>query len=233
VIMIPDDERWDDYHKKTHNPEEPHSLYAEEKEKLFPRGCLVVELGGGTGSDSLYFLKQGHSVVILDISDFALKTATERAAKENLGQRLATRQVDFGLHQIPIKESSVEIVYSRISLHYFGSKHTTKLFSEIYKMLKPGGTAYLTFKSPEDVEEMDYLRNVGVEYEENVFIENGQLRSRFSINQLTNMLTNARIPSFEVKPQKETLRDYTGYESTLLVNEVIINKSPVVGVQTS
>ena len=80
---------------------------------------------------------------------------------------------------------------------------------------------------------MDYLRNVGVEYEENVFIENGQLRSRFSINQLTNMLTNARIPSFEVKPQKETLRDYTGYESTLLVNEVIINKSPVVGVQTS
>lgn len=222
--MIPDEVRWDEYHKKTHNPEEPHSLYAEEKEKLFPRGCLVVELGGGTGSDALYFLKQGHSVVILDISEFALKTATERAAKENLGQRLATRQVDFGLHQLPIKNSSVDVVYSRISLHYFGTKHTTKLFGDVYHILKPSGTAYLTFKSSEDVAELDYLRNVGVEYEENVYIENGQLRSRFSTDQLKNMLTSAKIPGFEVNSKKETLRDYTGYESTLLVNEVIIKK---------
>lgn len=224
--MISDDERWDEYHKKTHNPEEPHSTYAEEKEKLFPRGSLVVELGGGTGSDALYFLKQGHSVVILDISDFALKKAQERAVKENLSQKLAVRQVDFGMHQLPVKESSVDVVYSRISLHYFGSKHTAKLFRDIVHMLKPGGVAFITFKSPEDAGEMDYLRNVGVEYEEGVYIENGQLRSRFSVEQLKQILTNAQVPSFEVVPYKETLRDSTGYESMLLVNEVTIRKVP-------
>lgn len=223
--MISDGERWDEYHKKTHKPEEPHSSYAEEKEKLFPRGSLVVELGGGTGSDTMYFLKQGHSVVLLDISDFALKKAQERASKLNLSQKLAIRQIDFGLHQVPIKESSADIVYSRISLHYFGSKHTTKLFRDILHMLKPGGVAYITFKSPEDVVEMDYLRNVGVEYEEGVYIENGQLRSRFTIEQLKQILTKAGIQNFEVNPYKETLKDSTGYESTLLVNEIIIKKN--------
>src|SRR4030042_2573489 len=192
--MQDDATRWDLIHKKSHKENEWHSVYAEEKEKLFPRGSLVVDLGSGTGADALYFLKQGHSVIALDISSFALSVLKERAKEENFSTKLATQTADFGLHALPVKDSSVNIAYSRISLNYFGAKQTTKLFADIYRILKPSGAAYLSFKSPDDVAEMDYFQKRSVVYESNVFIEGEMLRSRFSIVQLTQMLKNAGIP---------------------------------------
>ena len=221
--MIADDIRWDEYHKKIHHPEELHSNYAEEKEKFFPRGSMIAELGGGTGADALYFLKKGHSVVLFDISEFALKIAKEKSVKVGLSEKLATRKVDFGLHQLPIKENSIDIVFSRISLNYFDAEHTKKLFRDIFFVLKPGGTAYLTFKSPDDINEIEYFKNAGYEYEENVYIENGQLRSRFTKAQLEKMLSGAEIASFDVNSINEVLKA-NGHQTTLRLNEIVIRK---------
>lgn len=223
--QLDDVKRWDAIHQKTYQEEEAPSFYALEKEKLFPRNSLIVELGGGSGNDALYFLKQGHSVVILDISEFALKIAKDKAASLQVGSNLAIRQVDFGLHKLPITDSSIDIGYSRISLHYFDADHTSKIFADIYKMLKPGGSAYLTFKSPEDKKEMEYLQNTAVLFEPNVYIENGQLRSRFTKDQLEAMLLNAGIQEGQVIPYREELpRDSSENNPVLYLNEIIFNK---------
>lgn len=220
-----DKKHWDVIHQKNLQPEESHSKYAEEKEKLFPKNCVVIDLGGGTGADAMFFLKQGHSVVVLDISEFALNITQERAKKLNLSEKLVARQVDFGLHDIPLKNDSVDVVYSRISLHYFPTDQTTKIFKDVYRLLKPGGKAYLTFKSPEDQNEMAFLKDNSVEYEPGVFITNGQLKSRFSIEQLKNILRSAGIPNFQVSLYKESLgTGEGGVEHILLVNEIVIQK---------
>jgi len=185
--------RWDQIHQKNYKDDENHSVYAEEKEKLFPRGAMIVELGSGTGADAVYFLKQGHSVIAMDISAFALQKLEERAEKEGLSKKLKTFQVDFGLQDIPIKENSVDVVYSRISLNYFGARQTTKLFRDIYKILKPGGTAFLSFRSPDDVNEMEYLERTSTLYEPNVFIEGDMLRSRFTVEQCKRYFFQKRI----------------------------------------
>jgi ubiquinone/menaquinone biosynthesis C-methylase UbiE len=224
--MLDDSQRWDLIHQKTFNEEETHSKYAEEKEKSFPRKSIVVDFGGGMGSDAEYFLQKGHSVVILDVSQFALEKAMERAKKTNLADKLVCKQVDFGLHQLPIKENSIDIAYSRISLNYFGKNHTTKLFQDIYKMLKPGGHAYLTFKSPKDETEMKYLEDNASVYEPGVFIDNGLLKSRFTVEQLKQMLTDAGVPKFNVNPLSEDLSTHKeGHNPVLLVNEVVIEKT--------
>lgn len=223
--MLDDATRWDLIHKKTQSDSQVASNYAEEKEVLFPRGSLVVELGAGTGADALFFLRKGHSVVALDISEFALKQLQENANKENFSKKLVVRKVDFGLHDLPIKDASVDVVYSRISLNYFDSDHTTKLFGDIYKILKPGGVSYLTFKSPDDSEEMQYLGKTAVIFEPNVYIDNGMLRSRFSKEQLEIMLKGAIISSFEVKKYQEDLSSRgEGHKSILFVNEVTFTK---------
>jgi len=224
--MLDDAKRWDVIHQKTHKDSLELSAYAKEKEKLFPRGSLVIELGGGTGADASYFLKQGHSVVLLDISAFALKKAVEKAKKLKVVEKLVVKQVDFGLHKLPIKDNSVDIVYSRISLNYFGSNHTTKLFIDIYKMLKVGGIAYLTFKSPDDENEMKYLTNSAILYEPNVYIENDQLRSRFTVDQLKAMVQKAGISEFSVEPHQELVSGSgEDQQSTLFVNEVVFTKT--------
>lgn len=224
--MIDDVKRWDLFHQKTYKERVSHSKYAEDREKFFPRGSIVVDMGGGTGSDTLYFLRKGHSVVLLDISGFALKKARERAEKEGLEKSLVTKQVDFGLHNLPIKPDSVDIVYSRVALNYFGSHHTTKLFRDIYEILKPGGKAFLALESPENKDEMEYLEKMASVYEPNVFIENGQLISRFTQDQLREMLIVAQIPEFKLNRYKEDMsyRPETN-RKWLILNEVVIEKS--------
>jgi ubiquinone/menaquinone biosynthesis C-methylase UbiE len=224
-MVVSEAAHWDTIHQKSHRGTESHSQYAQEKEKLFSRGSLVVDLGSGSGSDAMYFAKNGHSVILLDISAFALQKAKERAVREGLADKIATRQIDFGLHDLPVKTSSVDIVYSRISLHYFESSHTAKLFRDIYRMLKSGGTAYLTFKSPKDEVEMNYLTNRATRFEDNVFIENNQLRSRFTPAQLQNILTKAGIESATVNEIEETIMGADNAPvGTLHLNEVIITK---------
>ena len=223
--MADDAKHWDAIHQKIYKQNEWHSSYAEEKEKLFPRNSLVVDIGAGTGADALYFLKSGHSVVALDISEFALKITQERSKEAGLSKNIVTKQVDLGLHSIPVKDSSVDIVYSRISLNYFGRKQTTSIFKDIYRVLKTDGFAYLSLKSPDDAVEMEYLEKGASLYEENVFIEGGMIRSRFTVAQLEKMLKDAGIQKYEGKPHQENLGEKAeGHHPILHVNEVTFKK---------
>ena len=226
--MLPDDSHWDEVHKRLHKEraDEGHSHYAEEKEKLFPRNCLVAELGGGTGADAVYFLKQGHSVILLDISSFALEVAKNRAGDLGLTEKLVTRQVDFGMHDLPLKDESVDVVYSRISLNYFGEKHTAKIFKDVSRILRRGGVSYITFKSPDDVEEMEFLKDNAVVYEPEVYIQGNQLRSRFSSNHLQEILQTADILGAKVTPYKEELSEHKeGHHPMLYTNEISFKKN--------
>ena len=225
-MVDPDDaKRWDITHERTHKEHFGPSVYVQEKEKLFPRSAVVCELGGGTGADAAYILKNGHSVILLDISEFALKVAQKEAQEAKVAERLKVVHTDFGLNALPISDSSVDIVYSRISLNYFGRKQTTILFTDIYRILKPKGRAYLTFKSPEDAKEIEYLEKTATVYELQVFIDRGQLRSRFTKEQLEGMLKQAGITDFGVTPYHEDLGPgEKGGGQVLYVNEVIFTK---------
>jgi ubiquinone/menaquinone biosynthesis C-methylase UbiE len=223
--MLDDEKRWDELHKKLRGDGQSHSRYAQEKEKLFPRNSLVVELGGATGEDAEYFIRKGHSVVLLDISSFALMEAEKRIKKAALSEKLVTRQADFGLHKLPVKDQSCDVVYSRISLNYFPRDHTAKIFKNIYSVLKPQSKAYLTFKSPDDKDEMQYLKRACSEYEPGVYIDGGQLRSRFTVSDIKGLLEKAGIGDFHVHPYKEVLKqEEKGHENVLLLNEVVFTK---------
>lgn len=221
-----DSDRWDAVHKRLHQEkqEEPHSQYAEKAEKEFPENSIIAELGGGSGHDAIYFLSQGHSVVLLDISQFALSKAEERAKKHGYESRLIVKQADFGLNKLPIKDNSIDIVYSRISLNYFGSERTAVVLHDIYRTLKDGGQAFLTFKSPEDAVEMEILEETATEYEPGVYIQGGQLRSRYTTEQLEKILKMAKIDKYSVEPHKEELPEIKGHKPILYVNEIRFTK---------
>jgi len=223
--MVSDSDRWDLIHKKNQTDPESHSKYAEEVEKLFPRGSLVVDIGSGTGLDAMYFLKMGHMVIALDISQFALETLIKKAEYLGFSSKIVVKQTDYGLHKLPIKDSAVDAVYSRIALNYFDKEHTSRLFSDIYRILKPGGRAFLTLKAPNDPEEMEYLEKSTVVFEPHVFIENGMLRSRFSLEELSEIAAQAQIPNPKLKYIKEDLSQKgDGHGVVLHLNEITFEK---------
>lgn len=218
---------WNEDHK-SHTIDREASYFAVETEKLFPKNSLVCDLGGGRGSDTIYFLSKGYKVHLLDISEYALQTAKKKAVSVGYTDKLLIRQIDLSGGEISETDNFFDIVYSRLALHYFLAKETKQLFKEIIRILKPGGVGYITFKSPEDQNEMDYLKTTAKETEPGVFIdEKNMIKSRFSINQLEELLRGLDIKNYTIKLYKEELeaRDKTkSGNKQLLMNEVVIKK---------
>lgn len=207
-----------------------HSLYAAEKEKEFPRNSKICDLGGGTGTDSIYFVEKGHDVVLVDIADEPLAKAETHASELGLVDKFKTLQCDFSFGKLPLEDGSVDIVYSRLALHYFESKVLAQLFSEVFRILRKGGNSYLSLKSPDDSAEMEFLATTATEQEEGVFNEDGRLKTRYTIERLYKILADANIPAdnFRVTAYAEKLDNGNDVVKSgvneFIVNEVTISK---------
>ncbi|HEY5667562.1 MAG TPA: class I SAM-dependent methyltransferase [Candidatus Saccharimonadales bacterium] len=207
-----------------------HSLYAAEKEKEFPRNSKVCDLGGGTGTDSIYFAEKWHVVVLVDIADEPLAKAEAHANELDLTGKLKTFQCDFSFGKLPLEDESVDIVYSRLALHYFESKVLAQLFSEVYRILRNGGKSYLSLKSPDDAAEMKFLSTTATEQEEGVFNEDGRIKTRYTIERLEKILGDANIPAGDFKVTAYTEKLDNGNDivksgvDEFIVNEVTISK---------
>lgn len=206
-----------------------HSKYAESLERDFPRGSVVCDLGGGVGADTLFFLSKGHTVYLYDISETSIERAA-RLAEERKLKGLKTQQADFGDESFSLPESTFDILYSRLALHYFDPKTTSNILNKIYNSLRKGGIAKITLKSPTDIKEMEFLKSSAKEIAEGLFEDEGMLKSRYTLSQLEDILISAGIPrdKFEVKNIAEDLggrkdRIKSG-NTTMTLSEITINR---------
>jgi len=220
-------EEWNKSSSKIPIDKDP-SVYAIEKEQLFPKRSSVCDLGGGTGADALHFISKGHEVTLIDISDYALDVARQKAEKAGFGDRLRTVQMNLYEGGFPFPGNSFDVIYSRLALHYFPSKRLGELFGEILRMLRPQGKAFVSVKSPDDVEEMKFLKETAKEVENSVFDNNGQIKTRFSKERLGEILKQAGISKFTIDDYVESFegrndRVKSGKDNLLLL-EIVITK---------
>ncbi len=106
-------------------------------EQSLPRGQTVLDMGCGTGRNTLHYASAGHKVIALDFSRKLAKKAVKRliARSFNPGSFL---QAD--VTAIPLKDSCVDICVYIATLHHLPSKddRLTSL-RELKRCLKPGG----------------------------------------------------------------------------------------------
>lgn len=220
-----DSKRWDRIHTKSTDADLQPSVYAKEKEQLFPRNSIVCDLGGGTGGDAVYFLLKGHQVILFDISQHALGVAQKLAKANKVADKLQVRQVDFGYQELPLNTNSVDVVYSRISLNYFPAEQTVRIFINIFNVLKPASVAYISLKSPDDKVEMKRFSENLSQFEPQVYIDGRQLRSRFTLDKLGEIMGAAGILNVKITPRTQNLGvSKDGKPQTLYVNEVEFKK---------
>jgi len=100
--------------------------------------CL--DIGTGPGYLGIAVAKLTNlEVCLFDISENALQLATKKIAGEGLAHRMGTLLGD--VHNIPLGDSSIDLVISRGSFLFW--KNKPKAFAEIYRILAPGGYAYV------------------------------------------------------------------------------------------
>ena len=218
---------WDESHQKHPDKRDP-SNYAVDKEKSFPRGSIVCDLGGGDGTDSLFFLKQGHSVFHCDISPVAVEKARRKIDNAGIIKNFSTEVVDLNKDRIPKPDNFFDVIYSRLSLHYFDKDRTGEILADIKRVLKPGGVAFIAVKSPNDKDEMEFLEKNNEKISEGLYREDSVLKSRYTKQQYETILKNAGIDNYEINDYEETFGESKIYVKSgadkLLYLEITIHK---------
>lgn len=136
--------------------------------------------------------------------------------------------MDFSDGKLPLPDNSFEVVYSRMALHYFFPKRLSEIYGEIWRILKPGGVAYLVMKSSEDQEEIAHLKKTATLLEDGVYKDGDFIKTRFTKEKITLILQLAGIKKFEVQHFREIFDNkkdkIKSGKSELLLDEVIIYK---------
>ena len=138
-------------------PEQP-SAFAEWVESQLPAGREVVELGFGTGRDSLYFARQGRPVQGFDFAESAVAHARTRADEQRLTSRFDVLDLydDPGVTRVVTSLSSpttTRAVYARFLVHSLEDAGRANLIRLSAGILGSGagGELFLEFRTGKDL----------------------------------------------------------------------------------
>ena len=99
-------------------------------------GKTVLEIGVGMGSDHLQWaLSQPAHLSGIDLTERAVDWTSRRLALYDLPSDVRTGDAE----QLPFEDNHFDVVYSWGVLHH--SPDTPKAINEVWRVLKPGGTA--------------------------------------------------------------------------------------------
>ena len=130
----------------------------------------VLDLGCGSGNDTLYFIQKGKRVIACDQSSNAINNM-----QKNFPEVLETKCFNM-LDGLLFEDNSFEIVCADLSLHYFREKDMEKILKEIQRVLLPGGHLFVRVNSVKDV---NHGAGQGVEVEPHLYKTSEGMLKRF------------------------------------------------------
>lgn len=177
--------------------------------RLFQKTSQILELGCGLGNDAVYFAKLGHNVLATDFSDVIIRK--DKQTYKDVSS-LRFKLVDSS-KPLPFKDQKFDVIYARLSLHYFNEQTTRKVFKEISRILKNGGLLCFICKSVNDP-----LYGQGEEIEKDTFLFENHIRHFFSEEYTKKLLKE----NYQVKNLLKGGEDFYGHPSAFI--EVIAKK---------
>ncbi len=146
------------------------TAFASEVQRIIPVKSTILEIGCGAGDDSIFFAEKGHDVIATDFSEVAIEKTD---GKSNL-PNLVFKVLDIS-NLTPFDDHTFDVIYARLSLHYFSGKVTKQIFRELARIIKLGGYLCFLCKSTAD---SSYGK--GAELEKDMFEDSGHVRHFFS-----------------------------------------------------
>lgn len=155
------------------------SGFVEEVEANLNPNSYVLELGCGLANDSMYLVSKGHRVTA---SDFSVNVIQHDLRSYGQVPNIIFSWQDLA-QPFNYDSNSFDLVYARLSLHYFNHKVTKLIFSEISRVLRPDGRLAFMCKSTKDP-----LYGLGSKIEDNMFDLNGHIRHFFDKDYVETLL---------------------------------------------
>jgi SAM-dependent methyltransferase len=146
---VTDTRVWNEWNRDA-APEYPHEKAVQFILRRFPvgkrSGCVVLDLGCGTGRHCLFLAREGFSVVGRDISRVAVDATRARLSVAGFAADLAVA----GLVDPLVSASSVDAVICIGVVDSAGPGAAAPAFAAALQALRPGGAAFFVFASDVD-----------------------------------------------------------------------------------
>ena len=162
-------EMWDNWSKKRSNVQ-VYDLWLDEYSNILEnnKDNEILDLGCGTGADTLYLVERGYKVLSCDFSKEALKSVKDNIPNSKI------KYLDM-MEKFPIDDNAYSLVIADLSLHYFDNNTTIHIMNEIKRILKNDGILLSRVAS---VNDFNFGAGVGKELEKNFYFE-GDYTKRF------------------------------------------------------
>ena len=128
----------------------------------------IIDLGCGSGNNTLYLHEQGYQVISCDFAEAALQRLAHFVPNP------VTRLFDLR-SRFPFENGVAKIVVADLCLHYFSEAETVGIIAEIRRILSDGGWLFSRVNSVNDIY---YGAGEGIEIESFYYEQNGD-RKRF------------------------------------------------------
>jgi len=194
------DDNWSNLHKKYSEKDwsKIPSIFATEAIDYFPPGGLLLELGTGVGQDGIFFADKGYDVTATDLFIDTVNETIEGASKKTRN-KINTQIIDLR-QPLDFSDSSFDIVYAHLSLHYFDQQTTERIFNDIFRILKKNGVFAFFTNSTSDPE---YA--TGTKIEDDYYMIDNIAKRYFSLDSTKSYLERFSIILLDDKG--ETYKD--------------------------
>ena len=179
-----------DYWNGVHKPIKRDTIPTDDWLELFDdmiQKCStpVLDLGCGTGNDTLTLIQKGKQVISCDQSENAINNI-----RNNFPEVPEAKCFNM-LEGLPFEDGSFELVIADLCLHYFPKKDTRFLISEIGRILKSGG--HLLFRV-NSINDTNHGAGQGTEIEHHLFVsENHTLKRFFDEDDIRDLFGDYKI----------------------------------------
>lgn len=145
----------------------------------------ILDLGCGSGNDTLYFIEKGKKVIACDQSLNAINNI-----QKNFPEALDAKCFNM-LDGFEFEDDFFGIICADLSLHYFTESDTRKILKEIRRILVPGGHLFVRVNSVNDI---NHGAGQGIEVEHHLYrTEEGMLKRFFDEVDVKRLFSDFKI----------------------------------------
>ena len=176
-------ERWNEIHRSYERDKIKYDNWLELFEKSIDNcETAIIDLGCGSGNDTLYLVERGKEVIPCDYSSNAIQNI-----KKNFPEVERTECFDM-TKGLPFEDNFTNLIICDLSLHYFKEKTTLEILEEIKRVLKPSGLLIFRVNSVKDV---NYGVGEGKEIEKHLYeTEDGRYKRFFDQEDIDKFFAN-------------------------------------------
>ncbi len=184
-------EYWNNIHKNYERDDLKYDDWLDDFEDIINK-CKtpILDLGCGSGNNTLYLTNKNKKVIAVDISENAIANI-----KKNFKEIYDTKCLNM-LEGLPFDDKYFELIIADLSLHYFKKIDTEMIIKEIYRTLSDNGHLIMRVNSVNDI---NHGAGQGIEIEKHLYqTEDGRLKRFFDEQDVRDYFSD-----FEIEYLKE------------------------------